>query len=202
MTFNKRVDRLESGPNNPKSPNDEVIWVDTDNNTINRYNESNSSWVSVGGTGGTGGAANTGDITFVGSTIIGNGTIDLVPDNTLNNDSYLIVTPTDTNHIHIRAGGPSDDSNADLILGGELTNVYISDGLEAVILSSASGQYLNSPFDPNNQIATIGDLENISLPSPTTQTGFRNKIINGDFKINQRDYNSGSTLASGSYGFP
>lgn len=36
---------------------------------------------------------------------------------------------------------------------------------------------------------------------PTTQFGFRNKIINGDFRINQRGYSSASNLASGSYGF-
>jgi len=37
--------------------------------------------------------------------------------------------------------------------------------------------------------------------TPTTQTGFRNKIINGDFRINQRAYTSASNLASGAYGF-
>jgi hypothetical protein len=36
---------------------------------------------------------------------------------------------------------------------------------------------------------------------PTTQTGFKNAIINGDFRINQRVYPSASNLASGSYGF-
>jgi hypothetical protein len=35
----------------------------------------------------------------------------------------------------------------------------------------------------------------------TNQFGFRNKIINGDFRINQRAYTSASNLASGSYGF-
>ena len=35
----------------------------------------------------------------------------------------------------------------------------------------------------------------------TNQFGFRNKIINGDFRINQRGYTSGSNLASGAYGF-
>jgi hypothetical protein len=35
----------------------------------------------------------------------------------------------------------------------------------------------------------------------TNQFGFRNKIINGDFRINQRGYTSASNLASGSYGF-
>lgn len=31
--------------------------------------------------------------------------------------------------------------------------------------------------------------------------GFRNVLINGDFRINQRSYSSGTNLASGSYGF-
>jgi archaellum component FlaG (FlaF/FlaG flagellin family) len=35
----------------------------------------------------------------------------------------------------------------------------------------------------------------------TNQFSFRNKIINGDFRINQRAYTSASNLASGSYGF-
>ncbi len=35
----------------------------------------------------------------------------------------------------------------------------------------------------------------------TNQFGFRNKIINGDFRINQRGYTSASNLASGAYGF-
>ena len=35
----------------------------------------------------------------------------------------------------------------------------------------------------------------------TNQFGFRNKIINGDFRINQRRYASAANLASGSYGF-
>jgi hypothetical protein len=35
----------------------------------------------------------------------------------------------------------------------------------------------------------------------TNQFGFRNKIINGDFRINQRGYVSAANLASGAYGF-
>lgn len=35
----------------------------------------------------------------------------------------------------------------------------------------------------------------------TNQFGFRNKIINGDFRINQRRYASAANLASGAYGF-
>lgn len=94
-----------------------------------------------------GGAANTGDITFSGVKIIGDGTasgdgfgystIELVPDNALYNISpggdfgsggqYLVIDPTTPNHIHIRAGGPQDEAAAQLILGGEAANVTVRD---------------------------------------------------------------------------
>jgi len=135
MSFNKKVDRLESGPNNPKSPNDEVIWVDTNNNSIKRYNETNESWVSVGGAGG---AANTGDITFDGIQIIGDGTMELVPDSSLNSDQYLIIDPTAPNHVHIRAGGAIDASTADIIIGGENTNLLVSDTGDYVDIRTTS----------------------------------------------------------------
>jgi len=87
---------------------------------------------------GSGGTADTGDITFDGVKIIGAGeasgdgngfgTMELVPDNNLyENDQYLIIDPTAPNHIHIRAGGEQDDSQAELILGGERTNVRVND---------------------------------------------------------------------------
>ena len=52
----------------------------------------------------------------------------LSPDPTLNNDQYLVVEPTGTGDIHIRAGGNMDNSAASLRLGGEYNNVLISDG--------------------------------------------------------------------------
>ena len=210
MTFNKKIDRLESGTATPKSPNDETIWVDTNNNSIKRYNETNDSWVSVGGAGG---AANTGDITFDGIQIIGDGTMELVPDSSLNSDQYLIIDPTAPNHVHIRAGGAIDASTADIILGGENTNLLVSDtgdyvdvrttfgsgsasytnlwrfnsdgyltgpamgglfvsGLlngdndlwlgasnDSVVLSPGSGSaFVGDTSNPNNQIATLGDI--------------------------------------------
>jgi hypothetical protein len=75
-------------------------------------------------------------------------TIKLIPDASLHyndgnfsNDQYLVVDPTAPNHIHIRAGGTIDSSGADLFLGGEQTNVKISDGDDSVTIrtSDASG---------------------------------------------------------------
>jgi hypothetical protein len=57
-----------------------------------------------------------------------NDTLKIVPDSDLEeNDQYIIIDPTEPNHIHIRAGGEQDNSNAELILGAERTNVVVSD---------------------------------------------------------------------------
>ena len=96
-------------------------------------------------TGGSGNA-NTGDITFNGVKIIGagtasgdgynNGTMELVPDATHGTDQYLIIDPTAPNHIHIRGGGTQDASQAQLILGGERTNVVVSDSARGVAITT------------------------------------------------------------------
>jgi hypothetical protein len=44
---NKEIDRFESGTISPSSPNDEVVWINTANNTINRYDKTISDWVEV-----------------------------------------------------------------------------------------------------------------------------------------------------------
>ena len=86
-------------------------------------------------------------------------TVKLIPNEDINTDQYLVVEPTGPNHIHLRAGGTVDASNADLILGGENTHVYISDSNDQVTLKGSGGQFLNDPTDPINQIATLGSIE-------------------------------------------
>jgi hypothetical protein len=103
--------------------------------------------------GSGGGNANTGDITFSGVQIIGAGnassdglnagTMQLVPDANLGTDQYLIIDPTSPNHIHIRPGGTLDGSTADLIMGGENTNVLVSDTGEYVDIRTTSGETTN-----------------------------------------------------------
>lgn len=79
-----------------------------------------------------------GDITFDGVKIIGAGTasgdgngyatLELVPDNNLYaNHQYLVVDPTVPSHIHIRAGGTPEQSNAELYLGAENNHVRVFD---------------------------------------------------------------------------
>jgi hypothetical protein len=77
-------------------------------------------------------ANNSGSLQWKGnSSGDGNGytTLELRPDNTLiSNDQYLIIDPTLPSHIHIRAGGTQDDSQAELYLGGEGNFVRVVDG--------------------------------------------------------------------------
>lgn len=76
----------------------------------------------------------------------GNGfnTIKLVPDEELKRDGsnqYLVIEPTggEPGHIHIRSGGPIDQSEADLFLGGELNHVKVSDTSDAIVISTDAG---------------------------------------------------------------
>jgi hypothetical protein len=99
-------------------------------------------------------ATGLGDITFNGVQIIGggtassdglgNGTIRLVPDaDEAEDDQFLVIEPTQPGiqgapgHIHLRAGGTIDESNADLILGGERNSVVVSDTEKEIKVSTA-----------------------------------------------------------------
>jgi hypothetical protein len=92
----------------------------------------------------------TGGVTFSGVQIIGSGegsgdgngysTLELVPDADLaGNHQYLVIDPAGPNHIHIRAGGDQDDSNAELILGGEHAHFRTSDVTHGVSVRAAAG---------------------------------------------------------------
>ena len=61
------------------------------------------------------------------------------PDGYINDDRYLVIDPTAPNHIHIRAGGIQDASNAELILGGEQANVKVTDWNHQVYINTYNG---------------------------------------------------------------
>jgi hypothetical protein len=137
----------------------------------------------AGATGPTGPSATTGDITFDGVKIIGAGTasgdgneygtIELVPDTSrYEYDQFLIIDPTAPNHIHLRAGGEQDGSQADLILGAENTHVMVSDNSGTVSVSSSNSGgllILNEATEPSLGVVTyylgtlpsIGDTVNV-----------------------------------------
>lgn len=52
----------------------------------------------------------------------------------VSSNQYIVVDPTAPNHIHLRAGGTIDASSAELYLGGEQTNVNVSDTTKEVYI--------------------------------------------------------------------
>jgi hypothetical protein len=76
-------------------------------------------------------------------------TLELVPDGTLETNQYLIIDPTAPNHIHIRAGGEQDASAADLFIGGERNNVYVSDGGRNVSINTKPATVINTYTNDN-----------------------------------------------------
>ena len=54
---------------------------------------------------------------------------------------------------------------------------------------------------PTNGQFSVGELVTASDANSLFVRGYGNRIINGNFEINQRGYTSGTNLASGAYGF-
>lgn len=109
-------------------------------------------------------------------------TIKLVPDwnvlNSNNQDQYLIIDPTNPNHIHIRAGGIQDASTAHIFLGGERNNIEISDTYRTVKVNtkqdSTETTYANSNEVSNTEFVhassadiAVGDTVRLYTGGPT-----------------------------------
>lgn len=98
-------------------------------------------------------------------------TMRLVPDNTVEaGDQYLIIDPTGGGHIHIRAGGTQDASNAILFIGGE--NSYVSIGSSSnPPVTIAANNYswsfgVDSQFSAAGNIYTLGEVRSGSTVTP------------------------------------
>lgn len=89
-------------------------------------------------------------------------TIKLIPDIPAYNggsDQYLIVDPTAPNHIHLRAGGPQDNSGSQLFIGGENSYVSVGSGSNPAIYISA-----------NSNVWTFATNGGITFPDSSIQT--------------------------------
>lgn len=76
------------------------------------------------------------------SDVTGADTIKLIPDATLydqGSEQYLVVDPTFPNHIHLRAGGTIDSSNASLYIGGENSHLNIPSGSNPPVYIRSNG---------------------------------------------------------------
>jgi len=130
-----------------------------------------------------------------------NDTLKLVPDNLLDSDQYLIIDPTAPNHIHIRAGGVQDYSNAELILGGERAGVHVSDPAGDVWVQTKKEDYNWSwqnvnPNDGTTYI-TSSSMSEPDIGDFTVQNGIKYTITSVS-----RDEPNGNTayMATGSNG--
>lgn len=117
----------------------------------------------------------------------GNGydTIKLIPDIPAYNggsDQYIIIDPTGPNHIHIRAGGTIDNSNSELILGGENSNVKIGAGPNPQITVESNSN--SWTFDTDGTFIVPGVVQNynsfeIKAGNATNTVEFLGQIDNG-----------------------
>lgn len=111
-------------------------------------------------------------------------TIKLIPDIPAYNngsDQYLIVDPTGPNHIHIRAGGAQDNSNSELILGGENSHVSIGVGQNpAVYIKSNSSGWI---FDVDGGLVfPDGSKQMVAYTGGVSGSG---SVDTGDITFNQ-----------------
>jgi hypothetical protein len=99
-------------------------------------------------------------------------TIKLVPDEVLRlngSNQYIIIDPTEPDHIHIRAGGAIDNSSAKLFLGGENNNVTVEDSgfvnVNATGLASLNYNNGTSQVQVGNEEVYIqaGNFENTAV---------------------------------------
>ena len=108
---------------------------------------------------------------------LGYNTMRLVPDlqGLDDADQYIILDPTSPGHIHIRAGGTQDNSQAILFFGGENSHVKIDSGPNPPISIAA-----------NNNAWTFGTNGNLTFPDSTAQNTAYTGNVNG-FAIGYRD---------------
>lgn len=96
-------------------------------------------------------------------------TIKLIPNapgGNISDDRYLIIDPTAPNHIHIRAGGQQDASNAELILGGENAYVKVTDYNHQVRIQSwdsVNNKIKGWDFTSDGTLQGPGDSGNLKV---------------------------------------
>lgn len=110
-------------------------------------------------------------------------TLKIVPDGTtVGNGShqYIVIDPTSPNHIHVRAGGPQDNSTSELILGAEMTHVKVSDQDRNVYISTRAPQvsmaHANINQEPSEYLITTDVV--------SAGTGWRVEVDGVSYTIN------------------
>ena len=88
------------------------------------------------------------------------------------------------------------------ILRGVDGTTAVAHSLGAKAVHALTARDLREPQEHIAAEANVhGFVGNLTLLATRSQTGLRNRVINGDFRVNQRGYVSGAALAVGVYGF-
>jgi hypothetical protein len=124
---------------------------------------------------------------IVDDNLIGAGVINIVPDNTLYaSDQYIVIEPTGPSDIHIRPGGTIDASTAKLILGGELTNVTVSnDEVQHVRIYSrdaADGSHVWA-FSEDGYMSVPANKDLLDGVDGSSLTGGGNRVVTIDSQV-------------------
>ena len=105
-------------------------------------------------------------------------TLSIIPDATNETNQYVVLDPTGPNHIHIRAGGPIDESTAELILGGERTKVTVSDLYKSVNITTAAtitNIYLNA-HEIDNEDLIVPETSDILIGDNIVIAGINHPV--------------------------
>lgn len=119
----------------------------------------------------------------------GNGfsTLEIVPDQSrYESDQYLIIDPTQPDHIHIRAGGNIDESAADIILGGERSHVLINESGRSVEVQTAITPNVNSYENLNEENSS----NFITLMPAIIASGYKVNIDGSDYFVDSIIFDS------------
>ena len=118
-------------------------------------------------------------------------TIQLVPDvNSPSADQMLIIDPTGgfPNHIHLRPGGPMDNSSTSIILGGENSNVSVVGGENPPVQITS-----------NNYVWQFDTDGTITFPDYSVQTTAFTGINTSSFATTGSNVFKGQQIISGAF---
>jgi hypothetical protein len=124
-----------------------------------------------------------GYISWAGNTSgdgLGYNTMRLVPDQQglEDLDQYIILDPTSPGHIHIRAGGTQDSSDAHLYLGGENSYVTVAAGINPSVSIAANSNLWT--FGTDGKLTLPGDIQTAGDLLLTIPSGVPTAISNID----------------------
>lgn len=95
---------------------------------------------------------------------LGAATLEIVPDTALiNNDQYIVIDPTEPDHIHVRGGGAIDNCSAKLIFGGENSHFAVQAGANSSVGVRANGY--SWTFNTDGTFSTPGSISSDGIIS-------------------------------------